>query len=117
MVVGALGLFVTLLAFLVIQMRTGGDPALGAGTQPTPRRVHHARVHRVVRRTAVVQAPVAPPSESDDEAPQPSAPAAPQPSAPAAPATPAAPPAAAAPPPAPVPAPQPPPAPVVTRAS
>jgi hypothetical protein len=100
-VVGALALFLAVLALLAVQMRLGGDPALGAGTTPARPRPRHVLVHRVVRRVVVVRVPAA------------AAPAAPAPAT-SAPAAAPPPPAAVAPAPAPAP---PPPAPVVTRAS
>jgi len=96
--VGAIALFLVVFTLLVVQMRLGGDPALGAGTAAKPARPRHVLVHRVVRRVVIVRVPAA-------GAPAPAAPAT---SAPAAP-----PPVAATPAPAPAPAP----APVVTRAS
>jgi hypothetical protein len=58
---GSLAAFFALLAFLAVQVRAGGDPALGPAKAPAERRVI---VHRVVVRRAIITdpAPVSGPS-------------------------------------------------------
>ena len=81
---GSLAAFFALLAFLAVQVRAGGDPALGppkSAATAEPRRVI---VHRVIVRRIVVtdRAPAQRTVERAVTAPAPSAPA-PAPSAPA----------------------------------
>jgi len=94
---GSLALFFVIVALLAFQMRTGADPALGAGEPqlvaaakpPQPRRVLIRRVivtriveHRPARRRWAAQAPVTPAAAPALAAAAP-APAAPAPPAPA----------------------------------
>lgn len=58
-VVGALALFLAVFTLLVVQMRLGSDPALGAGTTTAATRPRHVLVHRVVRRVVIVRIPSA----------------------------------------------------------
>ena len=51
---GSLAAFFALLAFLAVQVRAGGDPALGPAKVPAERRVI---VHRVVVRRVIVTDP------------------------------------------------------------
>ena len=108
--VGATGLFLTLLALLAWQMRGGGDPALGAGraVAVVRRPVQVVVVRRVVDRVKIVHKPTPAPAASAapvSSAPAASAPAASAPAPAAQAPAPAPAPAPAAPAPAPAPAP------------
>jgi hypothetical protein len=77
---GSLAAFFALLAFLAVQLRTGGDPALGAPkptatvAAPEPRRVI---VHRVIVRKVIITDPAPTPAPVAVAPVAPAAPAAP----------------------------------------
>jgi hypothetical protein len=61
---GSLAAFFALLAFLAVQVRAGGDPALGPAQPTATAEARRVIVHRVVVRRVIVtdRAPAAPPS-------------------------------------------------------
>jgi len=81
---GSLAAFFALLAFLAVQVRAGGDPALGPATPAATAAPRRVIVHRVIVRRVIVTER-APAAGRGSPAPARSAPAAPAP-APAAPA-------------------------------
>ncbi len=84
---GSLAAFFALLAFLAVQVRAGGDPALGPAKPAATAEPRRVIVHRVIVRRVIVTER-APAARRGSPAPAQSAPAAPA-AAPAAPAAPA----------------------------